>query len=659
MAIELQCGTCTGLMIAEVPAGSIVACCHCGAHLRVPGEVVAEPPVLPQPVLAALSEEPQSVMASQDCGAAPALGIEAPHAHLGEHHPVLAETVDEPASAPAAPTHPLSEDDIVVAGHRLSGDSGLSGDTGPTSADAAAMLTEEALAQVAEHLPAHPTHLHMPAEGANPFAGGYVHSPTGHAEAALHPFAETVAFHHPEHDPSAPPQEIPVSNATLEPEAAQLQQFLQSQAAAGPTAPVDVTAETIMNTAEHLPAHPTHLHMPAEAANPFAGGYVHSPTGQAEPAMHPFAEEAAFHHPTQEPAAGASVTPRDAAPQFDFGTGSGSPAAVSAVPVMAAPVMAGPATASHPSAVSEARSIATASGPTLTGPASAVASASEKPAAEKMVPKRQFDLALRAAVLLGLATLYLTYLVYTQALRKYQLESLPDTKPPVSKNKNKEVTLQHVKENAPMPPRHTLRLGQSERYGSVRVTPLRVTRQPLAFAHYDPSVKETKPPTAPVLQLHLRFENVSSDQEFPPLDHELLFDREPDPRNSGRLLANNFVCPQAKKGDPDSLVLLYDHPGGSSFDLAGQNLNRPLGPGQTLETYAPAEENPGVELEGPLLWRLHFRKGYNRDSGRGVTTIIEVAFDSSEIETISEPFQPAVTPAGVSPEAKNEPVKTS
>ena len=57
-----------------------------------------------------------------------------------------------------------------------------------------------------------------------------------------------------------------------------------------------------------------------------------------------------------------------------------------------------------------------------------------------------------------------------------------------------------------------------------------------------------------------------------------------------------------------------------------------LKPGGSFETYVPTGTDGIDELDGPLVWRVHIRKGYSA-SGKGVTTLFEVAFDSSQIET--------------------------
>ena len=45
----------------------------------------------------------------------------------------------------------------------------------------------------------------------------------------------------------------------------------------------------------------------------------------------------------------------------------------------------------------------------------------------------------------------------------------------------------------------------------------------------------------------------------------------------------------------------------------------------------PTEESDFSELTGPLIWRLRFRKGKS-PNGNGVTTLVDVEFDSKEIQ---------------------------
>jgi hypothetical protein len=130
-----------------------------------------------------------------------------------------------------------------------------------------------------------------------------------------------------------------------------------------------------------------------------------------------------------------------------------------------------------------------------------------------------------------------------------------------------------------------------------------------------------------VLKLWLRFKNVSEDQRIAPLDNELVFYRHPDNKRKNGVIANNFVCPADQKSETGNLVLVYDHNVDDDYDLKGQPFGTELGPGEEMDVYIPTEPYGWENLEGPLLWRVHFRKGYS-PKNYGVTTILEVAFPS-------------------------------
>lgn len=245
-----------------------------------------------------------------------------------------------------------------------------------------------------------------------------------------------------------------------------------------------------------------------------------------------------------------------------------------------------------------------------------------------------------------LAAVCMAYMLYTSALAKYRLESLPDLAPPVDKNGNLS-SLIYVPSSARLPPLHELRIGESRQFGVVRVTPLRVTRGPLQFVRYDGNKAEKREPSAETLQLHLRLENMSRDQTVVPLDSALVYARETDSKHVGRVLANQFVqvwrpsaAPSAASSAASSStpqmsvdpVVLYDLPIGSIWDIAGQNLGRAIGPGEVAETFVASSEERLDELRGDLQWRLHFRKGHNADSGRGVTTLVDIRFQAGDIQ---------------------------
>lgn len=276
----------------------------------------------------------------------------------------------------------------------------------------------------------------------------------------------------------------------------------------------------------------------------------------------------------------------------------------------------------------------------------------ERPAAQpdyrkpKVVPKQLFTLTLTYAIA---ATILVAMLLYAKYLGDpHQLESLPDLKPPI---KNDEIALQLVPENAELPPGHTLKLGgPGRRFGNVLVTPLRVTRGPLEFEHYTGDTTKTRPPSQDVLKLYLRFENVSSDQTFEPLDQKLLLTRVSGKTQEAQLRANNFVSRVDQKLTDGERVLTYDMPPSWEWNLKGQNINledkpQSLKPGESFETYVATNEEGIDALKGELIWRLQLRKGYNPKSHRGVTTLIEVVFNSDQIEkdTPSETKAPLPT----------------
>lgn len=213
------------------------------------------------------------------------------------------------------------------------------------------------------------------------------------------------------------------------------------------------------------------------------------------------------------------------------------------------------------------------------------------------------------AVCLGLAYFLLTN-------RQHQLESLPDVVPP--RTEDGTITRVIVPPDAPLPAGHVLSLGETQRFGDVLVTPLRVAREPLEFVHFRGT--ETREPAGDVLKLWLRFENVSEEgKTFVPLGDNLLFYRTFD--KTGGIKTNNFLT--AGDRSASSLVPVFDQPIGSDWDLAGQNLGTALEPGGSVEMYIPSEIDPPAAT-GPMTWRIHFRKGV-ASNGWGVTTLIEVA----------------------------------
>lgn len=238
------------------------------------------------------------------------------------------------------------------------------------------------------------------------------------------------------------------------------------------------------------------------------------------------------------------------------------------------------------------------------------------------VSRFTYLMTLSYASLVTLLAAYLLFLMW----RGHALESLPDLSPPPSGTVGIPLPQTNVA------PGHTLPLGESRVFGYVKVTPLRVTRGPVEFESHGPVGLENSRPTGPVLKLWLRFENISPTDDVVPLDRQLVFFRRPGKRSLSRYMTFNFLCPRDKKKNATPpLVYMFDHSSNSSLELKGQNLERNLAPGQTLEAYLPTTEDGWNDFTGELLWRVHFRKGHNQKSRAGITTLIDVVFDNSAI----------------------------
>lgn len=222
------------------------------------------------------------------------------------------------------------------------------------------------------------------------------------------------------------------------------------------------------------------------------------------------------------------------------------------------------------------------------------------------------------------------FLVYQLVFgRSSALESLPDLKPPVGKNG--EFSWRYNPPKNSVAPGHVMALGESRRFGNVKVTPLKVTRGVVNFEHFTGQSGFDRVPSDKLLKLWVKFENVSGDQTFAPLDAYLLFTR--DEKNLGESVrANSFVAVDADRKLGNSLFYHYDKMSVTSeFRMVGQNLDKELAPGESLETFVPSEE-AASKLDGELVWRFQFRKGYNRRSHRGVTTLIDVRFTGKDIK---------------------------
>jgi len=268
----------------------------------------------------------------------------------------------------------------------------------------------------------------------------------------------------------------------------------------------------------------------------------------------------------------------------------------------------------------------------------ALAAAESAPAAPltaaEVVPKKWLIYVASYACAITLALIYILFIAGPSI---HELESLPDLLPPV--NKDGEVGLRVAPPDADVAPGHVLSLGESRRFGNVVVTPLRVTRGPLQFVHYNGQTTAVRrPDSAPVLKLWLRFENVSAKQTFAPLDGTLVFKRIY--RDQGTTVAtNNFFCEVSQRRPGGELHHVFDMPVESEWKIAGLDLGKPLAPGESAEFFIPGDEGVS-EVSGDMVWRVQFRKGHNSASGNGVTTLIDVRFRSSDVSADSAAAAP-------------------
>lgn len=205
----------------------------------------------------------------------------------------------------------------------------------------------------------------------------------------------------------------------------------------------------------------------------------------------------------------------------------------------------------------------------------------------------------------------------------HHLESLPDIVP------QKENELTFVAPNLRLPPGHTLTLGEKQRFGNIVVEPLMITSGPIEFEHYTGDPQRTRLPTEPVWKLHLRFTNVSEDQQIAPLDRRLVL-RWIQKSGHPQEYSNFYIIPAGTRNPREHMLQLYRLPANSEWDIEGQSLGKVLAPGESYETYLASSDEDVADLPNHLLWRVQIRKGYS-PQGNGVTTVFQVAFDKKDI----------------------------
>jgi hypothetical protein len=302
--------------------------------------------------------------------------------------------------------------------------------------------------------------------------------------------------------------------------------------------------------------------------------------------------------------------------------GGASPTTIEAVPLETAPPESSPSAPAAPTAEF-------APAPAEVYPA-ATPGTSRK-AAPGTVSKRKFMIVTSYASAMTIAAIWLLTRVLNPTSNN--LESLPDLEP--AKSSDGELGY-NVPEDASMPAGHLLTIGEERRFGNLKVTPVKVTRGPLEFEHYDPQSTATREPVAGVLKLWLKFENVSEDQSIAPL-RSLLFYR--DSRDIDNERSNTFVSRESEKNKDGSRLLVYDHNLSGDWNIVGLNFEEEIPPGESVELFVPTTSDGVDGLFGSdesLVWRVHFRKGYS-PKNFGVTTLVEINFKEDDVAFDAKP----------------------
>ena len=203
--------------------------------------------------------------------------------------------------------------------------------------------------------------------------------------------------------------------------------------------------------------------------------------------------------------------------------------------------------------------------------------------------------------------------------------NLPDVVP--QQTAEGKISFNYYAEDAVMPSGHRLQLGETQRFGYLEITALKVTQGPVLIAD-----EYGEDPSLPVLKLWLKIKNVSDNQTFAPFGRTLARTRS---RQHNR--ANVFVCRADQKRRDGDKVFMYDlDVEETQIALKGQNIDRALKPGESYNTFLATDEEGIDSLKGDLVWRVHVRKGYNPVSKWGITTLFEINFHRDQVKTESQ-----------------------
>lgn len=164
----------------------------------------------------------------------------------------------------------------------------------------------------------------------------------------------------------------------------------------------------------------------------------------------------------------------------------------------------------------------------------------------------------------------------------------------------------------PLPAENLASLGQAVQIGHLEVTPLAIKARPVVLVRSIDS-NDWRREESPSLVVQLRLKNVSSDQEFAPLERRFVREQ------TAALDRSAIVTSQGKA------INLFPLAMESEWSIEGQAFTV-LKPGETMETVIASE--PGVidKLTDESIWRIRLRIGTFR------TDVLGVRFNKHEIE---------------------------
>lgn len=245
---------------------------------------------------------------------------------------------------------------------------------------------------------------------------------------------------------------------------------------------------------------------------------------------------------------------------------------------------------------------------------------------EDGVPRKLFSIVAGYAAALTLLFLGLLFTGRIALSGRSVLESLPDVQPLKSNEFRK------VPEEATLPDGHSLRLGESQQFGDIVLTPLRVTREPITFTSMINGTAVTDMKSKPVLKLWFRMQNVSPDVAFPPWDVALMSHRSEQHESA---VANSWLKVHEAGTESKTQVLNFYHSPDSNLDLTDHNSRKLLNPGEEMTSFIASSEaisHVVADKVEEYRWRIQIRKGVHVASGNGVTTLVDVSFLPTDID---------------------------